>query len=292
MSFAFSCTKCGKCCKGGGPALSIDEVFKYQDVFISGLHWSASFVSDYETTTLADGHRVSSVDLEKHLSSLSGSCLKREGDRTYPLVYPSVTGYDLAPGRGCTALNADNSCRLHADKPEMCRSVPFDPVLPEAMQGWVLGKFDHDCMKETGENSGEDLIFSSGGITDANFRDDYGRRLSAMERDMPALTRVARLMGEEQTVFTPSLAEFLDATDKGGFIETSMLPLLIVLVQRNQAEKRRALEYLVAQERLISAAIENALLERNKSHRERTAIMRIYLENYAIMRESDFGGLA
>jgi len=45
MAFAFSCTACGKCCKAGGPALSIEEVFKYQHVFISGLHWAAHNVS-------------------------------------------------------------------------------------------------------------------------------------------------------------------------------------------------------------------------------------------------------
>jgi hypothetical protein len=53
-----------------------------------------------------------------------------------------------------------------------------------------------------------------------------------------------------------------------------------------------SLPYLVAQERLIGAAIENALQERNKSHRERTAVMRRYLKLYAIARKTDFMGLA
>src|SRR4051794_28796376 len=112
MSFNFSCTKCGKCCKGGGPALSIDEVFKYQDFFISGLRWTAYFVSDRETTTIRDGSRVDSRVLDDHFSTLSGGYLKRDGDKTYPLVYPTVTGYDMAPGHACTALKEDNSCGL------------------------------------------------------------------------------------------------------------------------------------------------------------------------------------
>jgi Fe-S-cluster containining protein len=287
MSFSFACTKCGKCCKGGGPALSIDEVFKYQDVFISGLHWSAYHASDDETTTLADGSRVSSVELHNHFDSLSGTFLKRRGDKTYPLVYPAVTGYDLAPGNACTALNEDNTCRLHADKPERCRSVPFDPVMPEAMQWFVLRKFKFDCMKEIKETAGENLIFSGGKITDAGYKDDYGKRLSAMERDMPTLAAVAQLIEEKPSALAPSFDQFLAATDRGRFLETSMLPLLVILIQGSEEDKRRVLGYLVAQERLISAAIDNALRERNKSHRERTAMMRDYLKIYTRMLESD-----
>jgi Fe-S-cluster containining protein len=289
MSFSFACTQCGKCCKGGGHALSIDEIFKYQDVFISGLHWSAHHVSNDETTTLLDGSRFNSVDLHNHFDSLCGTFLKGRRGKTYPFVYPAVTGYDMAPGNPCSALNEDNTCRLQADKPERCRSVPFDPMLPEAMQDFVLREFQFDCMNEIEGNGGENLIFSGGKITDAAYKDDYGKRLSAMERDMPTLSAVAQLIEEEQSAVAPSFDHFLDVTGDGGFIETSMLPLLLVLAFQSEENKGRVLGYIAAQERLINAGIENALRERNKSHRERTATMRGYLKVYTGLREGNFG---
>jgi Fe-S-cluster containining protein len=289
MSFSFACTQCGKCCKSGGPALSIDEIFKYQDVFVSGLYWAAQHVSDDETTTFDDGSRVSSADLSNHLASLCGTFLKRGRGKTYPLVYPAVTGYDLAPGNPCSALNDDNTCRLHADKPERCRSVPFDPVLPEALQWFVLRDFKFDCMKEIKENTGENLIFSGGKITDAAYKDDYGKRLSTMERDTPTMAVVAHLIKKQPGALAPSFDEFLGVTDRGGFVETSMLPLLAALLQQSEENKGRVLGYLAAQERLINTGIKNALRERNKNHRERTVAMRGYLKVYASLRESNFG---
>ncbi len=73
MAFAFSCTKCGKCCKGGGPALSIDEVFKYQDIFIAGLRWTAYSVSDRHLSPGPGGAYAPSAALRDHFSSLCGA---------------------------------------------------------------------------------------------------------------------------------------------------------------------------------------------------------------------------
>ena len=135
--FAFSCTKCGQCCKGGGPALSIDEIFKYQDTFISGLRWGGYAVSKNLFTTLDRNYLLESAKLYDHLGAFCTSFPDR-GDTIYPHIYPLATGYDLAPGRACTALDEDGSCKLHPDKPDMCRSVPFDAALPESARDFAL----------------------------------------------------------------------------------------------------------------------------------------------------------
>jgi Fe-S-cluster containining protein len=289
MAFAFSCTACGKCCKSGGPALSIHEVFKYQDVFISGLYWGAQYVPHKPLIPHPlDRELMPAAVAKEHYSEFLCSFTEEDHSR-YPVIYPKVTGYTLAPGVPCTALNGDGTCSLHADKPDMCRSVPFDPMLPETEQAPALARFEQfGCMTRTGDAAAENVIFDGGRITDARYKADYQRRLDAMKRDSAALFRLVFLLGkgeEPGRLDLPSLHDFLEFTERGDWMETSMAPLLVffTLLQLTAARVR---EFITAQERLITAGIENAMRRRIKSHRERTERMRRYLTEYSSLRET------
>jgi Fe-S-cluster containining protein len=289
MAFAFSCTACGKCCKGGGPVLSIEEVFKYQDVFISGLRWTAHYIQHkHFTPHPAGGELVPTMWLKEHYSEFLSS-FTTEGHTRYPVIYPYVTGYTLARGMGCSALNADGACSLHADKPDMCRSVPFDPMLPEALQAPTIARFKQfGCMTETDDTCADNVIFDDGRITDAEYKAHYQKRLDAMKRDTEALRQLVFLLGDADQpgrIGLPSRNHFMEITERGEWMETSMAPLL-VFYRRLQLTAPRVHEFITAQERLITAGIENAIRQRQKSHRARTNMMRRYLDSYSDLREA------
>lgn len=271
--------------------MSVDEVFKYQYVFISGLTWSAHFVSHKVLTPspFGDGGSVPSDQLRKHFSSFSHAFAEKH-DTVHPFIYPCVSGYDIAPGHGCTALNTDGTCSLHRDKPDMCRSIPFDPIVPEKLQGSVLSGFaeQHDCMVETDNDAAENLIFSEARITDPTCKADYDRRFAALQRDARLTNTLLDFMREdkpERLFGVPRLSEFISIPGRGATIETSMLPLLAVIVICDPQQTRKALDYLAAQLRLIRPAIDKAIRERKSSYRDRTRIMRGYLADYEFAQE-------
>jgi len=189
----------------------------------------------------------------------------------------------------CTALNADGTCSLHADKPDMCRSVPFDPMLPEALQAPTIAAFKRfGCMTETDDASADNVIFDDGRITDADYKAHYEKRLDAMKRDSEALLQLVFLLGKGDQpgmLGLPSLNDFLEFTEDGSWLERSMAPLL-VLYRLLQLTPSRVREFIAAQERLITAGIENAMRQRQKSHRARTNVMRRYLDEYSALRET------
>lgn len=102
-AFAFSCTKCGECCKRGGPALSIEEVFKYRDVFISGLYWSGRMLHKKRFDAW-DGEIVDMQKLLDHVESFSATAPEYRGHDVYPHIYPIVTGYAKGGNQACPAL--------------------------------------------------------------------------------------------------------------------------------------------------------------------------------------------
>lgn len=274
--FAFSCNQCGDCCRGGGPALSIEEIFKYQNVFITGLRWTGN-MQHRKHFDAWDGEIVDMQRLRDHVASLSGPVQEHKGHDLYPHIYPLVTGYSV--NRPCPALASDGTCTLHDDKPARCRSVPFDPVLPEHLQAIVLRKFTHDCMTTTKEPDAHNVIFRDGCITDPSYKADYDRRLADMRKERDTLKALSYFISEKGG-FCPSIEEFTRTVEKQGWIETAMTPLVFVLLKEKQINPAIAESYLRAQIVLIEPQIDAALERRNSDERPRTAMMRDYLAQY------------
>ena len=205
----------------------------------------------------------------------------------YPHIYPIATGYSFAPDRSCDALAVDGTCRLHEDKPVMCRSVPFDSALPEDFQGIMLRHFGYDCMTTTEAPEAANVIFRDGAITDPACRDDYNRRLAAMKKDQKTLAIAGYFLTDEASWFAPSRAQFMSTADRGGWIETAMAALIYILLKNREITQQTAESYLHAQVTLIEAQIAAALQRRNSSERDRTRMMRDYLVPYRKMPDDD-----
>jgi Fe-S-cluster containining protein len=275
--FAFSCTACGKCCKHGGPALSIDEVFKYQNTFISGLRWTGHAIPKKYTMPFK-GEIVDAQKMRNHLASFAAPSFDDKGNTIQPHIYPLVTGYAL--GRGCNALNADETCSLHANKPTMCRSVPFDPAMPEHMQDIILRDFGLDCVTETQAPDAANVIYRDGRITDASCKADYDRRLAVMQKDKSPLATLSYFMSEKPSALAPARADFMQTVDRGGWVETTMLPLLLVLLKNEEITRQVAGNYLHSQIALIDTGISAALERHHHNERGRTEMMRKYVTSY------------
>jgi Fe-S-cluster containining protein len=146
------------------PPLSVGEVFKYQDIFITSLYWSARPVPKKHVINFK-GETVDAHRLGNHIASFPAPSFDDKVATLYPHIYPIVTGF--TQGSPCPALAGDGTtCTLHADKPAMCRSVPFDPALPEHMQGIVLREFRHDCMTRTPATEAANIIYRDERISD------------------------------------------------------------------------------------------------------------------------------
>jgi Fe-S-cluster containining protein len=212
------------------------------------------------------------------------------GHTGYPFIYPVVTGYTLADGEPCSALNTDGTCSIHADKPDMCRAVPFDPVLPENLQGPVLAQFKrHGCMAETREASSVDVIFECQRITNPDYQASFAARFQAIRTDcLQHLNSLVGLLGPGDApgkLGLPSLNAFREIAGRGSWFETSMVPLLLRLGLL-PAFAHRVREFIEAQQKLIEQAIDHSIQVGIKAHRKRTEMMRNYLAQYDASRKA------
>jgi len=278
-AFAFTCTQCGDCCRHGGPALCIDEVFKYQDIFITGLRWGCQAVPKKHVFTFK-GEPAAAQKMRNHFATFCPASFDDKADSVHVHIYPMVSGYYTE--RPCPALNTEEgTCNLHHDKPTMCRSVPFDPALPEDMQGIVLRDFGHDCMTKTpAPDAAANVIYRNGQIADSSCKADYERRLAVMQKDQPTIGPLCYFVDNEQSPLAPTKAQLLNCANSGSWIEMSMFGLLIVLLNSRKISPQIAESYLHSQIRLIEASIADALERRRHNERERTALMREYLAAY------------
>jgi Fe-S-cluster containining protein len=95
----FECTRCGRCCKGGGRVE----------------------VSDAEIARLA-----AALDLDESAFRESYTCAGRKGR------------VELAEGRGgrCVLYDGRGSCQVYEDRPSQCRLYPFWPSVFASRENW------------------------------------------------------------------------------------------------------------------------------------------------------------
>jgi hypothetical protein len=147
------------------------------------------------------------------------------------------------------------------------------------VQTIILRKFNFDCMKKTTAADAPNVIYRNGAITDPDCKADYERRLAAMRKDQPTLAILAYFMREETSHLGPSRADFLKTcVDRSGWIELTMLPLLILLLQQKEISSQTAESYVSAQIALIEAGMNEPLREKN-----RDKMMAHYLDTYRHM---------
>lgn len=102
MERRFACTVCGKCCQGWLP-LTIADALIHAHRFPLAVLWS----------TVRQGSKAFTLTRK-----LGFAFDRKTALRITPLAY-------IPPTLSCPALDADNRCSIHAEKPLRCRVMPF-----------------------------------------------------------------------------------------------------------------------------------------------------------------------
>ncbi|WP_455233095.1 hypothetical protein [Geopseudomonas aromaticivorans] len=266
----------------------MSEAFKHQGRFITGLRYQVQqFQFGWEP-----GQRVAMKgnglafdaaeqnEAEAHMAKI-WPCLRAGNERGYLNIFPMVTGYSLVDGRSCEALGADLKCTLQNDKPAMCRTVPFDPILPETLQGAVLPRFTrYGCVWPADDGvASDDLIYRDRAIVHDQMKADFNERGTALVATAREVEPLAMFMSAGAD-FAPATADVFMASARGGWCETSMAPLLLAsaMVHPEKREEYRA--FARSQIALINEEIGLAMKRKDKRDRERTGTLRNYVPQY------------
>lgn len=296
MEFIFDCFKCGKCCNAG-PALSVDEAFKYQEMFIIGLRYQVQHYEQYGKLIAGwmDGQIFSSKDMALFVDRLREifPAIHGGSNGSFLNVYPFVSGYSLAPGNMCEALGESMECKLHNDKPTMCKSVPFDPIMPESLQFYTLRRFkEYGCISEgNSESVSQRIVYRNGEIVDPEFRSAFQSRFSDISNEKGGVAFVALSM-KEGSPMAPNLSMVMNSAAAGGWVETEMSPLLFYMALNDFHMIGPINSFIENQINLIGGEIEKAIVRQNKQERDRTRVLRNYVNAYRrtlkIINSEDF----
>lgn len=141
--FRFSCNGCGKCCDSP-PQLSISEMYEHLDDFVM----FASIVS--QPVNIPSNTRISDVRLEigrfisqksVELGSITFTPVDQYG-REGPEMLANVSGVvQQEHVRRCPALTDDNRCGIYETRPNTCRYVPGQHLLPGNRQDMIFRLF-------------------------------------------------------------------------------------------------------------------------------------------------------
>jgi len=254
---SFHCSRCGACCNSA-PQLSVPELFHHQRRFVGcltlrrverlrpGSRWGGAAV-----VTEADGTAFDAF-VPSYLHTA-------RGPERPELVWLAAQAYD-EPGLGrCPALGADNLCGVQDDsKPLGCRSVPLEPLLPDALQLQILTQraaeaayMGANCIT-LGRTKGVPVLATQNEVVDTDAR-------RALDERRQALALERRLWGD--AVFEILRQEIFDHPDRvanlpaGGYLSLSLAPALAVISATSQPVRRRVVEYLSAQIELLAAIL-------------------------------------
>lgn len=167
--FRFSCKGCGKCCDSP-PQLSIREMYEHLDDFVL----FASIVS--QPVDIPPDRRISDVRLE------IGRMISRKSVELGSITFVPVDAYGsegpemLANVSGvvqkehierCPALSDDNRCSIYETRPNTCRYVPGQHLLPVGHQDVMFRIFKERHKNDCDWSETAPLVVEAGDFCDA-----------------------------------------------------------------------------------------------------------------------------
>ncbi|MCW5699872.1 MAG: YkgJ family cysteine cluster protein [Rhodospirillales bacterium] len=200
MEFHFLCTACGKCCFGWLP-LTLKDALTHAGRFPLAVIW----------TPVKPASKAYDITAKLGLATRTLN-KKRLAVRIAPTAY-------IPPSLPCPALNADNLCEIHSDKPSRCRTMPFSPYREESDQRELLVPRPGWACATSPEAP---VVYRDKTPVD---RDDFDREC----RDLIAQAPILRTYGEWLLATVPGMIENLGraaAKPRGGHMAVSFASLL------------------------------------------------------------------
>lgn len=191
--FRFSCRACGKCCNGP-PMLSVREMYEHLDDFVL----SASII----------------VQPSKVPSSLDATWRERVrltigrvielGSMTFPArgheMVATLSGVILQEHkRRCPVLASDNRCGIYDTRPNTCRYLPGQHLLPLDRQEVAFRDFRKQMRDNCDWSANAPLIYRDNRFVDVGMSDAFSR---AEEDDISDASLLATLLrvGDEESL--------------------------------------------------------------------------------------------
>jgi hypothetical protein len=280
----FGCSRCGACCNST-PQLSLPELFRHQATFIGCLSIRRLAPLTHGADAPAAGEL--GAFLSHYAQGLTSGGLTQ---------YVSITSqaYQDPLSDRCVALAEDKLCSLQdKGKPLMCRSVPLEALLPDALQRSVLedrardARFmGADCIQPRAEADSVVLRAPHPGspasvhlpvlVEGQNVVEPEAKRALELRRTALRLDRAH--WGDR--VFQLLRPELFDHPDRirglpeQGYVCLSLAPALSVISSFSNVLTRRVVEYLNAQIELIALSVGAPQQAPTQSQRELSAMLR------------------
>jgi Fe-S-cluster containining protein len=210
MEKHFQCTACGKCCYGQLP-LSLEDAYAHVGRFPLAMIW----------TPLKQGAKDYLM-----VSKLGATIKLPNRNELAVLIIPSLY---IPPAFPCPALNVDNLCSIHANKPSRCRSMPFYPYREEQYQAELLiPRKGWEC----DTSIVAPVVFKGKRIVS---RDDFDQEKQALLLQVPTIRTYANYMLKYSPLLINSLVK---ATSQrvGGQVVTSLSSFLTATKNPNAKE--------------------------------------------------------
>lgn len=258
---SFKCHGCGDCCNNP-PVLTVQECFDLSREFIIGLNWKA--VPPVSSGLKSNGMVISSEQADAINKCYDDSYAAINGlptGKAYLTIFPSVMDYSLDDDSGrCSMLSADNTCSIYERRPNICKSVPFHPSMPEFIQGEVLKQFNFSCVSVGGDNE----VFDGQHITNSVIAQNFNAHQSEMMKDGAILASISNVI---DLGMGPSKDDIVETLNGGTWIETDLMPLIMALSMFGH-EYESSYQLLNDQICLIEQSISEAVSRKNKNQRK------------------------
>jgi Fe-S-cluster containining protein len=290
MDAFLNCNQCGKCCNSG-PSLAFSEVFKFQDKFVMGLYCQAqsdrksNFPEKIMGSPVTDADHKMVID---HMGQLFGRMNTWDGG-FYLQFYPMDIGYSTLKHHSCDQLQANGGCGIHDDKPSMCRSVPFDAMLPESQQALKIEGFMNNftCLTTTGAE--QDLIYREGQIVNPAYKQGYDAKFADLSAHMPFMTVLAK-EAVSNSGYMPPAEKIVEVAKRGGRLEIGILHYLVLYMHQIPEEMinrtQQVIDFCANQIALSNELITKAISRKNKAELERTRALRNNIEELKVLSSS------
>lgn len=270
------CNACGRCCDSG-PALSLSELFRFEQVFIGCL--ALRRVPRLRVGELVGGlHLATQQDVSETESLMDEMYHRPKNDPSFVLEI-AIHAFGYESWRSCPALAEDGKCTLHGQgKPLACQCVPFDPAVSDALQRWVLA---HRASEAASWGA---ACIQPSAISPTSIA---LRRLTVLPPHQRSLAARRRDMGIDKSLWQERLFRHLDVhlqrvdatpIPATGYMLLSLAPVLAAVSDASERCQTRVLQFLDAQKHLMNQTLQAALHRKNRADRADTQLLRSFLE--------------
>ena len=255
------------------------ELFRFQDRFIGCL--ALRRVPRLRASDIvAGGHRATESDVSS-TAFLAKQLLHQTSLDLRCDVELTIHAYSYESLHVCPALETDGKCGLHQQgKPTSCQCVPFDALLPNEMQRWVLAEraseasaWGASCIATHPITQTSPVVTRLSVVNEHVQTLEKRRKHLVIERELWGNFVFSQL----ETAWSHDPAR-LWAVPSSGYLLMSLVPMLTHLARHSPASHARVLRFLGAQEELMKASIQLALSRKNSADRQETQLLRSLLE--------------